>query len=174
MPVRSQISSRVFILLSMSTLTSLLLGCSFMRKQDDCPSDQACAESFGPGYQCGSDGLCHPAELHPSCLTQYPADLLQAPEKYKGYTLIGSLLRENGKEGARHNAALLAFEAVNQHLEEQQSEADSLRFGFIQCNHEGDRDEIASLGSYLANDLSAAAIIGPASSSATQERRVSA
>ncbi len=151
--------------------TCLLISCSFARKQDVCESNLGCSNNFGPGYQCREDGLCHPATANPSCLEQVPADLLQSPEKYKGYTLIGSLLRDNGKEGARHNAAQLAFDAANEFLESDANtynELEDLCFGFIQCSHAGEVEEIAALGNYLSNELNVAAIIGPASSSATQ------
>src|SRR5690606_1730715 len=78
--------------------------------------------------------------------------------------------RAEGKEGARHDAALLAMDAVNDSLAEDESlhpNLETVRFGIVQCNHDGSTDDATRLAEYLVQVVGAPVILGPASSSAT-------
>ncbi len=145
-------------------------SCTLTRKSADCASTTECRNSFGTGYVCADSGLCELAPVNVACTAQLPADLLTAPEKYRDYVVLGSLLRSEGKEGARNDSAKLAIEAVNRYLVDHDSahpELEGLRFGFVQCNHDGNIERIAELAKYLVDTVQAPAILGPASSSAT-------
>lgn len=149
---------------------TLSSGCSLTRSRAECASTSECREAFGTGYVCGGEGLCALARVEPQCLTQSPSDLLLAPEKYLGYVVLGSLLRTEGKEGARQDSAGLVFDAVNRFIEreeEQYTQLQGLRFGFVQCDHLGDVQETARLARYLVDVVEAPGILGPASSSGT-------
>ncbi len=144
-------------------------GCSFSRTDPKCANTDECRASFGTGYMCGNSGLCEVAEVEPNCLQQVPSDLLLSPQKYKDYIVLGSLMRTTGKEGARQDSAFLAIDAFNRFAERHEDEYPALlglRFGFVQCDHEGDVEEAARLAEYLADVLRTPAIFGPSSSSA--------
>ncbi len=147
-------------------------SCTLTRKSADCASTTECRNSFGTGYVCADTGLCELAPVNVACTAQLPADLLTAPEKYRNYVVLGSLLRSDGKEGARNDSAKLAIEAVNRYLTDHDSaypELEGLRFGFVQCNHDGNIERIAELAKYLVETVQTPAILGPASSSATSQ-----
>lgn len=160
-------------LLSATTAISpFTSGCSLTRQDAECTTTSECRSVFGTGYVCKDTGLCELAPSNPSCAAQSPADLLTAPEKYKNYVVIGSLLRSEGKEGARHDAVKLAVEAANSYLidnGEDHPGLEDLRFGLIQCDHDGDKDMVADLAEYLVDTVQTPAIVGPASSSNTAE-----
>ena len=62
-----------------------------------------------------------------------------------------------------------AIEAVNRYLsssDNHDSELEGLRFGLVQCNHDGSVDSIVKLARYLVDQVQVPAIVGPASSSA--------
>ncbi len=142
-------------------------SCSLTREKADCAATSECRKVFGTGYICGSEGLCELAPIHPSCTVQSPSDLLTAPEKYKDYVVFGSILRSEGKEGARYDAIKLAVEAVNSFLIDSDDDypaLEHLRFGLIQCDHEGSSDKVKELADYLVHTVQAPAILGPASS----------
>lgn len=156
--------------LSLPLLWSLSSGCSLTRNEAECASTSECRKAFGTGYVCAEDGLCALARVEPQCLNQSPSDLLLAPEKYRDYVVLGSLLRTEGKEGARQDSAELVTDAANRFLEreeEQYPALQGLRFGFVQCDHQGDVQETARLARYLVNVIEAPGILGPASSSGT-------
>lgn len=155
----------------------LFSSCTLTRKKAECDQTSECRAAFGTGYVCQKDGLCAPATVERKCLNHYPDGLLLAPHDYKDYIVFGSLLKAEGKEGARQDSALLALEAINEFLQDHEHEypaLDRLRFGMVQCNHMGDRREVADLAEYLVDTLQTPVILGPASSSATSEafRRV--
>lgn len=161
-----------FALASLLTLVAMIgsVACTLTRTPARCETTSECREAFGTGYVCSSENLCDLAPANASCTAQSPADLLTAPEKYRNHVIIGSLLRAEGKEGARHDAAKLAIEAVNEYLEENEElfpELVDLRFGMIQCSHDGDVAVVADLAEYLVETIQVPAILGPASSSAT-------
>lgn len=145
-------------------------SCTLTRESADCASTTECREAFGTGYVCAAEGLCELAPVNVACTAQMPADLLSAPEKYRDYVVLGSLLRAEGKEGARNDSAKLAIDSVNRYLSSENSdyhELDGLRFGLVQCNHDGNIESIAELAKYLVDTVQVPAILGPASSSAT-------
>ncbi|GEM_PF-3403649 len=157
------------------------LACSLTRSKANCESTTECKEAFGTGFVCSKEGICEQAAIEASCQTQTPHNLLLSPEKNKNRIVLGSLLRAAGKEGARHDSVQLALESVNTFLERNESqnknnfpELENLRFGLVQCDHEGNTEEIANLAQYLVETLEVPAIIGPASSSGTDRafRRV--
>ncbi len=161
----------VFVVAALS-MFSLVSGCSLTRDKAQCAATAECRSAFGTGYVCAESGLCELAPANPSCTAQSPADLLTAPEKYKNYIVIGSLLRSEGKEGARHDAVKLAVEAANSYLIDQGEDhpgLEDLRFGLVQCDHDGDKEMVTGLAEYLVDVVQTPAIIGPASSSNTAE-----
>ncbi|MCH2108612.1 MAG: ABC transporter substrate-binding protein [Polyangiaceae bacterium] len=165
---KSLVSVTCRLLWSSTALISL--ACSSIRPNDDCPSNEVCRETFGPGYLCNDQGLCEPAAAEATCHDQYPDGLLQNPEKYKDYVVFGSLLADSGKEGARQDAIILAIDSANRSLADLEAnypEIDGLRFGLVQCDHDGDRAEIARLGEYLVEKVGSPLLLGPASSAAS-------
>lgn len=146
-------------------------ACTLTRKKADCASTAECRDAFGSGTVCAESGLCEQMEVNVACTAQLPADLLTRPEQYVDYVVLGSLLRAEGKEGARHDSAKLAVEAVNRYLQDSDThpELANLQFGLVQCTHDGNVDTIADLAEYLVETVQVPAILGPASSSATTE-----
>lgn len=145
-----------------------LNACTLTRKKTDCESSAECRSALGTGYVCAESGLCALAPAQAGCANQSPEDLLLEPEKYKDYLVLGSLLREAGKEGARQDSAILAIETVNRFLRNNEGEypqLEGLQFGMVQCDHEGSTEEIEERSAYLAHTLQIPAILGPASSS---------
>jgi len=166
---RFGIAASLLTLMSISSLVAP--GCTASRESAACETTTECRDAFGPGFVCQDSGLCELGQIDARCLGQYPTDLLTMPEKYKNYIVLGSLLRAQGKEKARHDAAQLALEAVNQFLEDQEGEYPSLigtRFGIVQCHHSGSAEEVAELAEYLVETIQTPGIIGPASSLATE------
>ena len=53
--------------------------------------DMSCRDAFGWGQVCGEAGLCEPVTPHPRCDRTVPSDLLQEPEAYADYVILGSL-----------------------------------------------------------------------------------
>ncbi len=144
-------------------------GCSFSRTNPSCETTDECRKHFGPGYVCAEEGLCEIAPIEPSCLNHYPSDLLLAPENYRDHIILGSLMRSTGKEGARQDSAFLAVDAFNRFAERNETkypELARLRFGLVQCDHQGSVSEAARLAEYLVDTLRTPAIFGPSSSSA--------
>ncbi len=142
-------------------------SCSLTRTTARCESIDDCHAAFGPGHTCSPAGLCEQATIEPACHNNFPEDLLLSPEKYKDWVLIGSLLRTTGKEGARHDAAVLAVEFVNDFLSDAEHTyptLEGLRFGLIQCDSDGNTEEVARLARYLTGTLRVPLLLGPASS----------
>ncbi len=146
-------------------------ACSLTRKGADCQDTTECRVAFGTGYVCQKSGTCELAPIERRCQYQTPEGLLLSPEFYQNHVVFGSLLRAQGKEGARQDAVLLALQAVNDFLAEHGPDypgLSQLRFGMVQCNHDGDVREVAALADYLVGVLETPVILGPATSSATQ------
>lgn len=151
-------------------VTWAVSGCTLTRKKTECESNAECRSALGTGYVCAESGLCNLAPAQAGCANQSPEDLLLEPEKYRDYIVLGSLLRSTGKEGARQDSATLAIESVNRFLRNSEGEykqLEGLRFGMVQCDHAGSTEEIEELADYLSHTLQIPAILGPASSSAT-------
>lgn len=156
------------LVLSLASILLFAASCSFTRSGAACSSTQECRTAFGPGQVCAESGLCESAATEPTCQSQLPADLLLEPEKYRNYVVLGSLLRATGKENARQDAVELVINTVNRFLAESEEAYPSLgglRFGLVQCDHDGDTEKVARLAGYLTDTLLVPAILGPASSS---------
>ncbi len=134
-----------------------------------CETNAHCREAFGWGHVCGAEGLCEPAAAQPRCRNTIPEDLLERPEAYRDYLLIGSLYDDIAFE-LEEKSIQLAIRQVN--------DAEGLQgrqFGYVHCtNVEGNFDALdqetanVEMALYLADELGVPAVVGPASSGRTE------
>ena len=148
-----------------------LLSCSFgVTPFVTCESGAACREAFGFGYTCGETGYCEVVELAERCDTVYPDDAFLRPEKYGTAHVLGSLF-DHSTDIPEKLATRLAVRQVD--------ESDGLDgdvFVLVQCSYEQDSslDDLTNeeagpaMGAYLADQLGAYAILGPATSGVTE------
>ncbi len=152
----------------------LLSGCSLgTYDYSPCENDGQCRAAFGLGHVCGSEGLCAAVAPSDRCTETWPDDLFANPSEYKDNILLGTLFSRNPVEGdlAEGLAVELAVRQVND-----EGGLEGRPYALIQCDYDEntDLDSLTSTeavqqnGQYLA-DMGAAFVVGPATSSMTQD-----
>ena len=147
-------------------LCASTLSCSRSRfAYTPCTTNQQCKDAFGWGNVC-EEQLCAEVAPEPRCTDTYPPDLIQRKSEFQDAIIIGMQFDQSAFE-AEMDAAELAIRQVmkNEGL-------DGRSYGLVKCTNEEsssfdalDQDEANVLVSeYLANDIGAVAIIGPATS----------
>lgn len=148
-----------------------LLACSFGATPFvPCESGVACREAFGFGYTCGETGYCELVDLDQRCDSVYPDDAFLRPEKYGTAHVIGSLYDHTTDVLEKLSTRLAVRQA------DQSDGLDGDLFLLVQCSYEqaAKLDDLtseaagATMGAYLAEELGAYAIIGPATSGVTE------
>lgn len=135
-----------------------------------CESGGECRDAFGFGWTCGAEGYCESVPLADRCDTTYPDDLFIRPENYAGIHVVGTLF-DHTTDVPELQASRLAIKQVDD-----SQGLDGALFGLVQCSYEEDSsidglvaaDAAAEMGAYLARDLGAFAIVGPATSGNTE------
>lgn len=130
-----------------------------------CTTNQQCRDAFGWGNVC-EEQLCAEVSPQPRCTETYPPDLIQRKSEFQDAIIIGMQFDQSAFE-AEMDAAELAVRQVmkNEGL-------DGRSYGLVKCSNEEssnydslDQEEANVLVSeYLANEIGAVAIIGPATS----------
>ena len=155
------------------SLLFTLLGCSFTGYESvDCTANFECRDAFGFGWACDSEiGLCEVAEVHPRCASTWPEDLFLRPENYSDTIVIASMF-DHSADIAEINSARLPVTQVTD-----QGGLNDRGYAIVECTYEENPalDALDYPGAarevslYLADTLGIAAIVGPATSSQTQE-----
>jgi branched-chain amino acid transport system substrate-binding protein len=147
------------------------LACSLgITQWEPCDRPSECREAFGFGHTCGEEGLCIAVDEEPRCTESWPADLLIRPENYPNVAVLGSLY-DHSTDLPEVQATRLAAKEVDD-----SDGVNSRLIGLVQCSYEEDpsldsfsSDEAAvAMADYLARDLGAYALIGPATSGVTE------
>ncbi|GDX83229.1 amino acid ABC transporter substrate-binding protein [Deltaproteobacteria bacterium] len=135
-----------------------------------CESGRECRDAFGFGQTCGEAGYCVAVDRQARCDSTWPEDLLVRPEEYNGALIVGSLYDHTTDIPERQATRLAVKQA------DQSQGVDGHTVGLVQCSYEEDQvldgltsDEAAvEMANYLADDLGAFAIVGPATSGVTE------
>ncbi len=140
-----------------------------------CESNQECRDTFGWGQVCSDEGddagLCLPLEPEVRCSRTTPLDLLEDPEGYSDLVVIGSVYDEEAFP-MEVQAIELAIRQVNDN-----GGLKGRGFGFVHCTNVEDltMDKLdqetanVEMAVYLADQVGVATIVGPATSSRTQD-----
>jgi len=154
-------------------LILLLLGCTLTGfEETPCATNAECREAFGFGWACEAElGLCAQAQVHPRCASTWPEDLFLRPENYRDAIVIASMF-DHTSDIPEINAARLPVRQVVD-----QGGLNDLDYAIVECSYEEnpviddlDYPEAArEIALYVADTLSIPAIIGPATSSQTEE-----
>ncbi|MBM4391419.1 MAG: hypothetical protein FJ090_09885 [Deltaproteobacteria bacterium] len=149
----------------------LLLSCSLgVTGWEPCTTGSECRDAFGFGYTCGDEGYCEEVALADRCDATYPDDLFVRPEDYPGILVVGTLF-DHSTDVPEKQASRLAIKQVDD-----SQGLDGTLLGLVQCSYEEDSaldglaadEAAAAMGEYLAGDLGAFAIVGPATSGNTE------
>lgn len=155
-------------------LLSGLSGCSLSTYEyAPCETDSQCRAAFGAGSVCGDAGLCEALPPDDRCAAAWPEDFFTAPEQHRGDIVLGTLFSRDAIEGDLEEAlaAELAVRQVND-----QGGLDGRLFSIVHCDYTESAtidtltatEAVQRAGQYLA-DLGAPALIGPATSSMSQD-----
>ncbi|HJN77675.1 MAG TPA: ABC transporter substrate-binding protein [Myxococcota bacterium] len=150
----------------------LVLGCTLARyEQVDCVDHGECRETFGLLWVCGEEGLCAESEPHPRCLSTWPDDLFIRPENYGDHILIGSMF-DHSSDAAEVQASRLPVMQVSD-----EGGVEDTEYAMVECSYETDSslDELdypssaRETSQWMVDVLGIQGIVGPATSSQTQE-----
>jgi len=150
----------------------LVLGCSLSRyDQVDCVDNSDCRDAFGLLWTCGEVGLCEPTEAHPRCTSTWPDDLFVRPENYSEHILLGSMF-DHSSDGAEVQASRLPVMQVSD-----EGGIDDTEYALVECSYEENSalDDLdypsaaRETSQWMVDVLGIQGIIGPATSSQTQE-----
>ena len=150
-----------------------LLGCTVTGFEDTpCTANAECRDAFGFGWACDDEvGLCEEAEVHPRCASSWPEDLFLRPENYRD-TIVFASMFDHSADRAEINATRLPIIQVTE-----QGGLHDRDYAIVECTYEENPalDALDYPGAarevslYVADTLGIPAIIGPATSSQTQE-----
>jgi branched-chain amino acid transport system substrate-binding protein len=136
---------------------------------ESCDSSEDCKRAFGVGSVCGADGFCSEPRTHPRCTRSHPAGLLDSPEEFGDYLVIGSLF------GFVDHADTLRAAELPIRQVESLGGLDGRPIGMVHCDTAAmagdDLDDIkgaADAALFLAQAIGVPAIVGPRGSSRTQ------
>lgn len=150
-----------------------------------CESDSECRLAFGVGSMCGGAGLCAPAPPHPRCSRRadqppgtatpgtVPDDYFRRLDDYSDAFVFATIVDATiATHRARANSVILAVEEIND-----AGGFDGREVVVVLCTNEVDsaldpldqEEATVVVSHYLSDTLGVPAIVGPPSSTATQE-----
>ncbi|MCP4805000.1 MAG: ABC transporter substrate-binding protein [Proteobacteria bacterium] len=149
-----------------------LAGCSFTTFDSvECEDASVCRDAFGLLSTCGEAGFCQAGEVHVRCTSTEPEDLFIRPELYGDHILLGSMF-DHSADIAEIQSVRLPFMQVNEEGGLQDTE-----YGLIECTYEEEPaldaldypSSARAVSQWLVDVAGVSGIIGPATSSQTQE-----
>ena len=150
----------------------LLAGCSLTTfESTPCTVSTECRAAFGLLSSCGDDGFCQAGEVHPRCTSTEPVDLFQRPELYQDHILLASMF-DHSADQAEIQAVRLPVMQVND-----EGGLEDTEYGLIECTYEENTaldaldypSSAREVSQWLVGVAGVGGIIGPATSSQTQE-----
>lgn len=155
-------------------LLLLLPACSLSTYDyTPCTEDSQCRAAFGNGMICSDAGLCAPLPPLDRCATAWPEDFFSAPDLHRDDIVLATLFSRDPIEGDLEEAlaAELAVRQVND-----QGGLDGHPYAVVHCDYTEDpgidaltaTEAVQAAGQYLV-DLGVPALVGPATSSMSQD-----
>ena len=150
----------------------LALGCSLSRyDQVDCAATTECRDAFGLLWACGEEGLCEQTAAHPRCTSTWPDDLFLRPENYGDHILLGSMF-DHSSDAAEVQASRLPVMQVSD-----EGGLEDTEYAIVECSYETNSalDDLdypsaaRETSQWMVDVLGIQGIVGPATSSQTQE-----